>query len=389
MPYGNSPRTERDATYRFNQIRALHLNKENTKIPENDKPETGISGLKTGPDTTEVISNTSIVSGPQILHKGFTDMSAGFIKFHRSKEFEEMVEHYPLAFVLLAVIAQRAKRTTEFSAIGLEVGEALLGDHSKYGLTRQQFRTCVLKLKLYGFLTIKSTTRGTIVKLLKNSIFDTNCEQQPTNEPTNSQPSNNHQTTTKKKERSKEVKKLYSSDSIEIGLCMKLFENLKVLEKSVKQPKDFTSWAIHMDRLIKLDGASAEEIEETIKWLHTSNHPQADFWKGQILSADGLRKKWSKVRIAMKQKAKEGWNKKPTEIDNERWAKKVHALYPEMQKFKEILLGHDYLEFRRKQEGYADQVTILKYSEPEFREQVQNNLEKHSAPLERLQEIMI
>jgi len=136
-----------------------------------------------------------------------------FIQLKRSKEAWELLTKDHTAFCLLTIVAQRAKRTDEFSVYGLDVGEALMGDYKSYGMSRQQYRSALLRLKYWDFLTIKPTTKGTIVKLINTDIFDINVNehnQQANQRPTIKQPTANHQATTNKnvkKEKNERSKK--------------------------------------------------------------------------------------------------------------------------------------------------------------------------------------
>jgi hypothetical protein len=132
---------------------------------------------------------------------------SSFVKLNRTSETLELMR-CPYCFTLLCLIALRAKRTNSFSEHGLEIGEALVGDYEKIGLTRQQYRTCIDKLKKWQFITTKTTTKGTIAKLMVSTVLDVNVESdQPTK-----QPESNHQATTNKnvKERKEEIPPIYS-----------------------------------------------------------------------------------------------------------------------------------------------------------------------------------
>lgn len=119
-----------------------------------------------------------------------------YIQFNRdSDDFEWLLRVRPTAFLLLAVIAKRAKRTTDHPDKRLEVGEAFIGDFESYGVTRQVYRTDLKFLKFNQLLTIRTTNRGTIVKLIDTNIFNINEEQLTTRNVPN-QPSTNHQLTT-------------------------------------------------------------------------------------------------------------------------------------------------------------------------------------------------
>lgn len=98
---------------------------------------------------------------------------------------------------LLKMVAKRAKRTFVPNHLNLKVNEALLGDHKRYGQTRQQYRSALRRLVKGGFITIKSTIKGHVVTLLPNRCWDINAG---ANQPS-SQPIANHQPTTKKNDK--------------------------------------------------------------------------------------------------------------------------------------------------------------------------------------------
>jgi len=98
-------------------------------------------------------------------------MESGFIKSIRNKDYPLLAQ--PLENHLLYVIAHRARRTPDL-VNKLEVGEALIGDHKKIGLTRQKYRTAVRHLLEWQFITIRTTKRGTIAKLLDSNTYDLN-----------------------------------------------------------------------------------------------------------------------------------------------------------------------------------------------------------------------
>ena len=54
-----------------------------------------------------------------------------FIKFIDSDETFYLIEHHPNAFLLLTIIASRARRISG-NPDGLEIGEAHIGDYKNY-----------------------------------------------------------------------------------------------------------------------------------------------------------------------------------------------------------------------------------------------------------------
>jgi hypothetical protein len=136
-------------------------------------------------------------------------MSAGFIKFIRSDDAAELLKH-PNELALLALIALRARRRcSSFAAVELQPGEALVGDYAACGISRQSYRTALSRLEKWGFLAIRPTTKGTVAKIIKSTVFDINADEsnhQINQQPTINQPTANHQPTTN--EEGKEGKKV-------------------------------------------------------------------------------------------------------------------------------------------------------------------------------------
>jgi hypothetical protein len=130
-------------------------------------------------------------------------MNYGYIKLNRGPATEELMKE-PDCYMLLSVIAYRARRTQDFNVQNLKLQEALIGDYQSVGLTRQRYRTALKKLVKWGYITTRTTNKGTIATLLNSSIFDINSEsgnQQVNQPPTNGQPSSNHQATTNNKDK--------------------------------------------------------------------------------------------------------------------------------------------------------------------------------------------
>lgn len=101
--------------------------------------------------------------------------SEGFVKLYR--EGLALLELSLPAFALLTQIALRANRMDPaYSIYQLKANEALVGDHKKIGLSRQQYRDAVLRLEAHGLATFRKTNQGTIAVLTNKAIFDINAE---------------------------------------------------------------------------------------------------------------------------------------------------------------------------------------------------------------------
>lgn len=132
---------------------------------------------------------------------------SSFLKIIRhSKNADKMLTRRPTAFLLLFLIAQRARRTNDSNFDDLEIGEALIGDYENYGQTEQIYRSDKKFLEKYKFITTRSTTKGTIAKIIDTSIFDINAES--TNEQTNDQLTINQRSTNDQLTTNKNIKKV-------------------------------------------------------------------------------------------------------------------------------------------------------------------------------------
>jgi hypothetical protein len=103
-------------------------------------------------------------------------MTEPFLKLMKNKETMELATNAPNAFLLLLQIAWRAKRTNDFNAHGLTIGQALVGDYKSIGLTEQRYRTAKGLLETWGFATFKGTNKGTVANLINSRVFDINEE---------------------------------------------------------------------------------------------------------------------------------------------------------------------------------------------------------------------
>ena len=91
-------------------------------------------------------------------------------------EATQMLLRYPNAFTLITIIAMRAKRESDHGINGLEIGEALIGDFKNYGLTLSTYRTAKEQLVNHKLIAIRTTTKGTIAKLIGTAVYDLNID---------------------------------------------------------------------------------------------------------------------------------------------------------------------------------------------------------------------
>ena len=103
------------------------------------------------------------------------DSSKSFVVCYRNEHLaSEILKEHLETFTLLYFIAIRAWRGPGISPRGRGIGEALIGDYLAMGMEETPYRTAKKNLKKMGFITTKSTSKGTIAKLINTELFDPN-----------------------------------------------------------------------------------------------------------------------------------------------------------------------------------------------------------------------
>jgi hypothetical protein len=168
---------------------------ENSEGPTSEKSDLAKSDYETR--YSFILSDT-----PNLYKQIGGSMSSSFIKLIRSEKSDWLQENYPNAFLLLCLIAKRARRYNGHPD-GLEIGMAYIGDYKKAGIeTEKKYRLAKERLVKIGSIKILKTNRskairatqklekskkckneatskatsGTIVLLLKSDIWDINPE---------------------------------------------------------------------------------------------------------------------------------------------------------------------------------------------------------------------
>lgn len=124
-----------------------------------------------------------------------------YVQLNReSLSLHHLLQKRPTAFLLLTLIAIRAKRSNNHPDKTLEVGECYVGDYVSYGVSEQIYRNDKTCLKSTGQATFRSTNKGTIAKLTNSNVFNINLEQEQrpkrqSNQRTNEQDTNEQTTT--------------------------------------------------------------------------------------------------------------------------------------------------------------------------------------------------
>ena len=63
-------------------------------------------------------------------------------------------------------------------------------------------------------------------------------------------------------------------------------------------PSAYRTWELEMDRLLRLDGRTSEQVIDLVRWLYEPGpraSPDALFWRPNVLSVPKLREKWDQL----------------------------------------------------------------------------------------------
>jgi hypothetical protein len=119
---------------------------------------------------------------------------SGWIKIHRQILDWEWYSDTNSFRLFMHLILRANHKEKKFKGLILNAGSVVTSRDIlaiEIGLSVQQIRTALNKLKSTNEITIKSNSQGTVIQIVNYSKY-----QVTTSESTNKQPINNHQTTT-------------------------------------------------------------------------------------------------------------------------------------------------------------------------------------------------
>ena len=122
---------------------------------------------------------------------------------------------------------------------------------------------------------------------------------------------------------------IFDIDSFEIKASEYLRENILSRIPHAKVPKDdkeLQKWAVHIDRMKRLDGLAENEIRELIKFATTDT-----FWQSNILSTSKLREKKDTLYAQMKANRNDRQKENSGGVDFSRLPKGARGLYEWMR----------------------------------------------------------
>tara|TARA_R110002126_G_scaffold277766_1_gene423836 strand:- start:1182 stop:1982 length:801 start_codon:yes stop_codon:yes gene_type:complete len=166
------------------------------------------------------------------MSKGEIMDNSSFIKMHRKLTEWEWYKNLPAFKLFTHLIIKANYQDSKYQGILIKRGEVLTGLiklAEQTGLTQQQIKTAFKKLKLTNEITVKSTNRFSVIKLVNYNLYQ-DSKADSNKQTTNKQQTNNKQTTTSKEEKEIKEEKEKKEDFKKLVYENKEIEN-EVLEE--------------------------------------------------------------------------------------------------------------------------------------------------------------
>lgn len=191
-------------------------------------------------------------------------MNNGWIKLHRGLLEWEWYDDINTKVLFLHLLLKANHKEKKYRGKVIKVGQVMTGRKLlslETGLTEQQIRTSLSKLKSTNEITIESNVQGTIIQVVKYKEY-----QVLTNEVTNEQPTSNQRATTNNndnKEKNENINYIYSL------YPTKCFVNGRQITKG-KKAKDKIKSLLNK-------GETKDSLESKIKWFLNNRKKEGVF----------------------------------------------------------------------------------------------------------------
>jgi len=170
---------------------------------------------------------------------------SGWIKLHRQILDWEWYSDNNAFRVFMHLILKANHKEKRYKGIELNCGSVITSRDilsMETGLSVQQIRTALNKLKSTNEITIETSSKGTIIQLVSYAKY-----QLSTNESTNEQPTNNQQVTTNNKE--KKERSIFKAPSLEELNAFCLENNLELNASDFLNYYDSNGWMVGKNKM--------------------------------------------------------------------------------------------------------------------------------------------
>ena len=182
--------------------------------------------------------------------------------------------------------------------VHLDPGQFIYGRKSaakELKMKPSSVRNRIEKLKNIGNLDTQQDTHYTIITIKNWDVYQKKEKKEDTKEDRQRTGKGQAKDTDKNVENVENVKKgkTFCENSIEFSLS-KLLLGLILLRNSNHKKPDLQKWAVHIDRAIRLDGRTPDELKAAVEWCQSDS-----FWQNNILSTAKLREQYDQLFLKM------------------------------------------------------------------------------------------
>ncbi len=142
-------------------------------------------------------------------------------------------------------------------------------------------------------------------------------------------------------------------------------EKILEIKPNFRRPT-IKKWEEIMDKIIRIDKRSPEQIRSVIEWTMSN-----DFWRKNILSPEKLRVQLDRLEMQMKEDGDKNPNTKIKQLQG--WIKE--HVDEDLVHRGDISLGYDYIHFTKMVRGMGDDAHI-KFTHPQAVEKIKHCLKK-------------
>ena len=183
-------------------------------------------------------------------------MNKGFIQLHRSLLEWEWYDDKNTKILFLHCLLKANYKDKNYRGKTIKRGSFLTGRDvlkNELGLSVQQIRTSLTKLKSTNEITIKSSSQGTIIEVVKYNDY-----QEITNKATDEQPTNNQQVTTTNK--SNNINKRNKGFVLPDWISQDSWDGFVEMRKKIKKPLTDRACTGIINKLDKFGKQNADAI---------------------------------------------------------------------------------------------------------------------------------
>ncbi|SDI14951.1 hypothetical protein SAMN05192534_12330 [Alteribacillus persepolensis] len=265
-------------------------------------------------------------------------MSEGYIKLYRSllddHLFIESTPEQKVIMIALLLMVNHKENDWEWKGerYTVQPGQVItslpkIAEKAGKGISVQNVRTALNRLKKHGFLTDKSTNKNRLITIVNWGKYQGSANES-TDELTGNQQATNRQLTPNKNEKNeKKNTRKYIFEDTHLAIAEYFYKRILENNPSHKKP-NLEKWADDIRKMMEIDKRTEEQIRYLIDWVQKD-----DFEMVNVLSPSKMRKRFDQLVIKVKkskkrqhpQEKKEPVEYKSDSVDSADYLKLIHG----------------------------------------------------------------